>query len=415
MTRQIFAAEINFEDAPLHVREKFNESEKNVKRLLAVFKARIDEVYILATRHRFTVYVVHEDLSPLTQFFHTEHNLKGYVQYYYNSGESITHLMATASGLLSPVKGEGRVLTEITQCYQWAISCSTLGMTLDHALAKAIETAKAVKTHTAIDKFCASVVETGIELLYGRLQDLHQKSFLIVGTGKMAKIALAYLTREGITDIAVTGHDAARAQHLAIKYGVYAFPVDSIGDYFIKAEVIIGVSHEDLKIKITNREKTLAGPTDDRTRFILDLGIPPNFDARAIEPYTAEFYNLDDLRRLHASPLESFGGLEAAWAMIMKASGEFVHLLQLLQYSPVLTAYLSRQFMLRKGDLRVKPKKSLRNMLLFRKSESIMGTAPINTYLDARTHTNNHVAENGLEVVRSVESFKKFRFHLCEN
>jgi glutamyl-tRNA reductase len=359
--------------------------------------------------------VVHEDLSPLTEFFHTEHNLRGYVQYYYNSGESVTHLMATASGLLSPVKGDGSVLREVIQSCQWALECSTLGMTLDHALNKAIETAKAVRTHTAIDTFCASVVETGIELLYGRLQDLHKRRFLIVGTGKMAKLALAYLTKEGITDITVTGHDAARAQYLAIKYGVAAFPIDSISDYFIRAEVIIGVSHEDLKINLSNRAKPLEGSTQGRTRFILDLGIPPNFDARAVEPYTAEFYNLDDLRRMHASPLEAFGGLEAAWGMIMKASGDFVDLLQLLHYSPVLAAYLSKQFSLRKGEVRLKPKKSLRNMLLFRKSESIMGTVPVKTYFNARTHTNNHVADNALEVVRSVGSFKKLKFHLCEN
>ena len=415
MTRQIFAAEINFEDAPLHVREQFNDSEKNIKQLLIAFHARVDEVFILATRTRFTVYVVHEDLVPLTRFFHAEHNLKGYVQYYYNSGESVTHLMATASGLLSPVKGEGRVLSEIIQCYHWAMACTTLGITLDHALNKAIETAKAVRTHTAIDKFCASVVETGIDLLYSRLEDLHKKSFLIVGTGKMAKIALAYLTREGITNIAVSGHDDNKAQQLAIKYGIRAFPMDSIADHFLKAEVIIGVSHEDLIINLTESDKQVRKCVAGRTRFILDLGIPPNFDARAVEPYTAEFYNLDDLRRMHASPLESFGGLEAAWRMIMKASSEFTHLLQLLQYSPVLTAYLSRQFTLRKGELRVKPKRSLRSILMFKKTESIMGIAPRNAYLNAKTHMNNHVADNGLEIVRNVGDFKKFRFHLCDN
>lgn len=415
MTRQIFAAEINFEDTPLHVREKFNESEKNVTRLLNVFNARVEEVFILATRHRFTVYVVHEDLTPLTTFFHGEHNLKGYVQYYYNSGESVTHLMATASGLLAPVKGEGRVLTELIQCYQWAMSCSTLGIMLDHALAKAIETARAVRTHTAIDKFCASVVETGIELIYNRLQDLHNKTFLIVGTGKMAKLALAHLTREGITKIAITGHDAARAQSLAVRYDVTVFPIESISGYFLKAEVVIGVSHEDCSLQLTNRERPLEASGDERTRFILDLGIPPNFDSRAIEPYTNEFYNLDDLRRLHASPLESFGGLEAAWRMIMKASSDFVHLLQLLHSSPVLTAYLSKQFTQRKGEVRVKPRRSLRNMLLFRKTESVTGTASIGTYLNAKVHTNNHVADNGLEIVRNIGNFKKFKFELCEN
>lgn len=412
MTRQIFAAEINFEDAPLHVRGKFIETEKNVKRLLGVFRAKVEEVYILATRHRFTVYVVHEDITPLTQFFHAENNLRGYVQFYYNSGESVTHLMATASGLLSAVKGEGRVLTEITQSYQWAIGCSCLGITLDNALTKAIETAKAVRTKTGIDKFCASVVETGIELLYSRLEHLHSKKFLVVGTGKMAGLALEYLTREGITQIAVTGQDQSRAQQLAKKFGISAFPIDSIGECFLNAEVIIGVAHEDVPF---NWKLTEKGRKEEKTRFILDLGIPPNFDSRAVDPYAAEFFHLDDLRRMQNSPLDSFGGLEAAWRMVMKASNEFVQLLQLLSCSPVLAAYLTRQFTLKKGDLNLKTKRSLRNILLFRKAESVLGGAAADMYVDARIHVNNNVAENGREIVKHVANLKKFKFYLCEN
>src|SRR5687768_14619213 len=129
MTRQIFAAEISFQDTPSQIREKFNESEKNVKRLLAAFRRHVEEVFILANRHRFTVYIVHDNLAPLTAFFHEEHHLKGYVQFYYNSGESVAHLMATASGLLSPVKGEGRILEEIIRSFEWACSCSCIGMT----------------------------------------------------------------------------------------------------------------------------------------------------------------------------------------------------------------------------------------------------------------------------------------------
>src|SRR5687768_5489334 len=190
MTRQIFAAEINFEDTPHTVREKFNDSETNIKRLLGAFRSRVDEVFILATRQRFTVYVVHESLEPLTLFFHKENSLKGYVQFYYNTGESITHMMATASGLLSRVKGDTRILSELIQCYHWATACGCIGILLDSALARVIDTGKAVRTQTGIDKFCASVVETGIELLYNRLDNLHTKNFLIVGTGKMARLAL---------------------------------------------------------------------------------------------------------------------------------------------------------------------------------------------------------------------------------
>lgn len=415
MTRHIFAAEINFEDAPLHVREKFNDSEKNVKRLLTTFRARVQEVFILVNRNRFTMYIVSDTLTPLTEYFHIEHNLKGYVQYYYNSGESVTHLMATASGLLSPVKGEGRILSEIIQCYEWATACSCMGITLDNTLTKAIETGKAVRTQTGIDKFCSSVVEAGIELVYNRLENLHRKNFLIIGTGKMARVALEYLSGEGIRNIAITGHDEAQAGKLAKKFSVKHFQLDALGQYFLRADVVIGASHQELPKGLIAVDKRYSAQTEEKSRFILDLGIPPMFDAEIIDMFADEYYNLDDLRRLQPSPLESFGGLEAAWRMVMKVSGEFVHLLQLLNHSPVLSAYLTRQFTLKNGEWKVKPKRTLRNMLTFKKSDSITGTTHAKEVWNARLHVNNYMPENGGDVIRGVQSTRKFRFVICDN
>jgi glutamyl-tRNA reductase len=416
MTRQIFAAEINFEDAPLHVYDKFNGTEKNVKRILIALRARVEEVYILATRQRFTVYAVHDSLTPLTDFFHGEQNLKGYVQLYYNSGESVTHLMATASGLLSSIKGEARVLSELIQCYKWATDCACLGITLDTTLIKAIEIGKAVRTDTGIDKFCSSVLETGLELLYNGMVNLHKKNFLILGTGKMARLALEYLSKEGFRNIAISGHDHPRAVKLGIKFAVKAFHLESLADYFSRADVVIGASHEELTMDFTAHEKRqLLSDAAHKNRFILDLGVPPNFDAHSIEIYADEYYNLDDLRRMQSSPLEAFGGLEGAWRMVMKASGDFVHLLQLLNHSPLLAAYLTRQFTLKKGEWKVKPKRTLRNMLQFKKADTMTGVSALKHSMNARLHINNYVAENPLEIVRSVKDLKKFRFYLPEN
>jgi hypothetical protein len=101
--------------------------------------------------------------------------------------------------------------------------------------------------------------------------------------------------------------------------------------------------------------------------------------------------------------------------MVMKASGDFVHLLQLLQHSPVLTAYLSRQFNLKNGEWKVKPKKRLRNILLFKKNEHATGVSPTNDVINAKVHVNNHKAENGHEIVRNLSGMKKFVYILSPN
>ncbi len=413
MTRQIFAAEINFKEIPFSVHENFIGTEKNIKRLLTSLRPFVDEVFILGTRKRFTVYVVNENLSPLTDFFHTQHNLKGYAQLYYNTSESVTHLMATASGLLSPIKGEGNVLNDIVNCYQWATETSALGVTLDNTLTKAIETGRAVRTATGIDKFCASAVETGIDLLYNQLEDLHRKNFLIVGTGLMARLALEYLSGEGMRNIAVTGYDYPAAVELAKRFKVRAVQIENVVEYFVEADIILGVSAEEVKIEFSADQKQQL--EKNQNRFVLDLGMPPNFDEQWLEAYAEGFYNLDDLRRIQPSPLEAFGGLEAAWRIVMHASNEFVHLLQLLNHSPVLTAYLNRQFSLKNREWKTKPKRTLKSLLLFRKQDSVTGISSVSDNSHARVHANNYLPQNGYEIVRNVSNVKKFNFYLKEN
>ncbi len=183
MTREIFAAEINFEDAPLHVRETFSGTDKNIKRIITALAPLAEEVYVLATAQRFSVFVVHETILPLMRYFHLVHDLKGYVQYYYNSEETVTHLFALASGLLSPIKGDRLILSQIQEASRRAAECGSLGINLHQVVNNAVEVGKLVRTATGIDKFCASIVETGLHLLYNKIENLHKKTFLIVGTG----------------------------------------------------------------------------------------------------------------------------------------------------------------------------------------------------------------------------------------
>jgi len=414
MARQIFAAEISFQDTPPVIREKFAHSEKNIKRLLLTFRRRVDEVFIFSNRQRFTVYVVHESLKPLMDFFHEEHNLKGYVQYYYNSGESVTHLMATVSGLLSPVKGERQVISEFNRCFKWASASGTVGMTLDNAVRRALVTGETVRSETGIDQFCSSVVETGVELLYNRFQDIHQMNMIVVGTGNLAAAALDCLTAEGIHRIAVTGQDAEAAQRLARQHGIQAIELKLLPEHFLEADVVIGVAHDALE------KQLLPALNDeglrDRGRIILDFGIPPNFDPEIIGMLAEEYYNLDDLRRLDPSPLESFGGVEAAWRSVLRAANDFSLLLQLLHHSPVLNAYLTRQFALRNADWKIKSRRSIRSMFSFgRKDQNITGTAFVESKANMKVQLNNHVAENAAEVVRDVQTVKRLRYWFFDN
>jgi glutamyl-tRNA reductase len=424
MARQIFAAEISHDDAPLHIREKLASSEATIKEHLATLSPLVEEICILSSANRFAMYVVHDDISPVTNFFNQYPILKGYTQYYYNTEESITHLFATASGLLSEVKGEHQILTHIKQAHQWAVEAGTLGITLDNLLQQALRVGKKVRTETGIDKFGCSIVEAGIEMLYNRVDDLHNKNFLVLGTGKVARMVLEYLYNEGIQNVWLAGHDLKRTQEIAKQFYVEAIPIEKVREQFGKSDVIVGGTYQELPFfsGASDGSNTFSWDffSSQKTRFILDFGMPRNFSNKIADHPSIELYNLDDLKRMYKSPLDAFGGLEEAWTIVMREAKSFLNVLWQLEVSPILVAYWNRLLDIKQRGMKMLPVRAgqvteqevqLLKRYAQRITRSISGVGKKNL----RSLTNNYQAENGKLVVNSFVPTSEIRLSFSVN
>lgn len=419
MARQIFAAEISHEDTPLSIREVLAAKEATVKNHLSNLSSSVDEVFILSSCNRFTIYAINEDITPLTEFFAQFQALKGYVQFYYNTEESVTHLFAVASGLLSPIKGDHHILDQLNQAHRWALETNSIGITLDNLLREAIRIGKRVRTETGIDKFCSSIVDAGIELLYNRVDNLHDKKFLIVGTGKIARLALKYLYNEGIQHVTIISKDQERAQQLAELYYVQASTLENIHEEVKKADVIIGGTHYEVSLF---PESYLSGFFDhDKMWFILDFGMPRNFNSKLADHTAIELYNLDDLKRLHKSPLDAFGGIEAAWSIVMREAKAFMEILVQLEFSPVLVAYWNRILYLKNRELSVLLPKLDDQLSAFdiekikKQAHKLIRNITGDTWKSSSILANNLQAKNGKADVKNINSSNQIKFNISLN
>lgn len=419
MARQIFAAEISHEDTPIAIREKLAGSEETIREHLSNLNLQVDEVFVLSTCNRFTIYAVNESINPLTDFFNQYPVLKGYTQFYYNTEESVTHLLAVASGLLSPVKGDHEILSQLLSAKKRAHEMNSIGITLDNLLRQAIRIGKRVRTETGIDKFCVSVVDNAIELLYNRLDSMHDKKFLVVGTGKIARMAVKYLYNEGIQNVSIVSKDFVRADELAEQYYMNAVHLDDLHDHVKNADVVIGATHYEVSLF---PESYLSGFFDvNKVWFILDFGMPRNFNSKLADHSAIELYNLDDLKRLHKSPLDAFGGVEAAWSIVMKEAKAFMEVFVQLEFSPVLAAYWNRLLFIKNRELnvllpRLDQELSACDVEKIRKqANKIIRTISGDVSKSCKVLSNNNRAENGVASVSTLTPWSTIKFNISLN
>jgi glutamyl-tRNA reductase len=241
------------------------------------------------------------------------------------------------------------------QAHRLAVECGSIGRVLDNVLRNAIRVGKKVRDETGIDKFCSSIVDSGFELLREKIGSIKEKTFLIVGTGKIARLTLEQLRQEGVRAVVIASHDINRATSLSIQYQTGVIPMEEVGAFFRHADVIIGGTHHEVSIFPMPKGETDKRHEIDYTipgrRIILDFGMPRNFDDTIGKHPLVDLFNLDDLKRQQRSPLDVFGGLDEAWQIIARESKLFLSILQELELAPVRAAYWQRLVKLKEEQL----------------------------------------------------------------
>jgi glutamyl-tRNA reductase len=407
MPRQIFAAEVSHENAPARVRERLSASHDSVKKIVSKLRPAMDEVFVLLTDTRFVIYGAGESINPLINYFLEDAEVFRYVQFYKNTQASVNHLFAMASGLCSHIKGEHEILAQIKTSHDISMKCGGIGLWLDNVLHQAIHVGKKIRTQTGIDKFGSSVVDAGLSVIYEKLENVFDKKFLVVGTSKIARLCLQYLQREGIHRITVASHDIKLAQDLAKRYNATAVSILNMQQYVKTADVIIGGAHHDVYLfpKAANGAVQVeANLLPEHKRVILDFGMPRNFDEKLKYQPGISLYNLDDLKAISPSPLDMFGGVEAAWRMAAAETQNFLVVLHHFDQVPALETYWNNS---------VPTVQEKKRWSLFKKREVTL--PPSLSLQRSMAMLKNTQAENGLALVRRISPFTEISIQFSDN
>ena len=206
LVMRLVAAGLSFRTAPLAVREAAAIPAARAATTLRylVGHAGLHGAAVLSTCNRTDFYVVCPDnlsaeVTPrLARYL--DPGGSGEVERHMvtlEDRDAAEHMFRVASGLESMVIGEAQVLGQFKDAHRVATEAGTVDARLDYVMRRAVSTAKRVHTETVLGRGAASLSEVAVECARASCGDLEGKGVLLIGAGKMSRLAADRLHDQG--------------------------------------------------------------------------------------------------------------------------------------------------------------------------------------------------------------------------
>lgn len=300
---------LNHQNTPIEVREKlaFRETKiSEANKLIFNSSLVLKEVMIVTTCNRVEIYAACEHpnkaFDELLRFLCFYHRipLEAFEKflYYYQNDKAVEHLLKVACGLDSLILGEDQILGQIKRSHQSAVEACTSGTFFNKLMPMAINTGKRARSETGINKGAVSVCSEAVNLANSILKDITDKTLMIVGAGKIGKLAALNFLAQGIKEVLIFNRTKETANLLAKKIGGNAVVLNNITEGLLKADIIIsstGAPHYIIKKEqIVDAQKLRKKKTP---LVLIDLAVPRDIDPNLRDIEGIILYDIDDFKK----------------------------------------------------------------------------------------------------------------------
>ena len=337
---------MNHTSAPLMVRERVAFPEQEILEAVARLRrtAGVEEALILSTCNRTELIVsMHPGEAPgtLARFLAserpiTEEELERHC-YLYRDEQAVRHVFRTAASLDSMVVGEAQILGQVKEAHALAGRAGALGAVLDALCRRAFMVAKKVRSETGISRNPVSIAYAAVGLARDIFGGLEDKMVLIVGAGKMARLAAQHLIGHGVRRVAVANRSFQNADELARGLGGRAVPFDRLFEEMERADIVIASTAAPHTVIQRDDAQRLSRARRGRPIFFIDIAVPRDVDPTVNEVDNVYLYDLDDLQKMVRSNLDGRRQeLLSAEAIIERETSAFLAWTKSLQVAPTI-------------------------------------------------------------------------------
>ena len=305
MAQTLFILGVNHRTAPVAVRERLPIA-RRISRTLVCMKDRVAsvaEAAILSTCNRVEVVGVATDpesaADHVASFVAEDRGVElsafSDALYRMHGRDAARHLFRVGASLDSMVVGEPQILGQLKLAYAQAAESGTVGLVLHRAFHKAFSTAKRIRKGTLIGHGAVSISSAAVTLAGQIFDRLSDKTVMLMGAGKMAELTARQLKTIGIESLIITSRTFDNAVMLARELGGTAVPFDAYKPYLKIADMVIGSVSVTKPIITPDEFDTVIKERRYKPMFLIDLGVPRNFDERLNAIENVYLYDIDDL------------------------------------------------------------------------------------------------------------------------
>jgi glutamyl-tRNA reductase len=211
---------------------------------------------------------------------------------------AVRHVLHVTAGLNSMVVGDQQILAQVKEAYRRAVDAGQVHSLMHRLMHTAFRAAKRVSSETDLSSGAASVSTAAIEMArqyfaeQTSVPSLSEVKVLLVGAGKMGRLALTSLKEDAPASIAITNRSPDRARELADAHGGTVVPWAQRYDALTDVDLaLVATGAPDPIIRAPSLP-----PNPGGDRLIVDIARPRNVDPNVSERPGYSVYDLDDLQ-----------------------------------------------------------------------------------------------------------------------
>lgn len=288
---------VDYKTADLATREQFSQTALAVQNTLERIKENpcVEGCVLLSTCNRTELYLSctpDSEAVPLNLLCEAlELNPEEYRNHFITrkNRQALDHLMMVAAGLHSQIRGEDQILAQVKTAAQLAREAHTSDGVLETLFRCAVSAAKKAKTEAPLSPMETSVATRALEVLREQAGNLDGKHALVIGNGKMGRLAASLLVREKCR-VTVTLRSYKHGE-IAVPQGCETVAYDDRYSAMMGCDILVSATASPHHTITADRLQACR----DLPRWMMDLAVPRDIDPAVAELPDVQLWNVDAL------------------------------------------------------------------------------------------------------------------------